>query len=103
MDLDETTHALAECYRLSGADPDGDEDWRLAPHAVSEVTRLRNDYDEACEREVKYEKELATAFIRITELEAALIAEREAREWAEIELDELRRSIEFYDATTSDY
>ena len=23
---------LAECYRLSGADPDGDEDWRLAPY-----------------------------------------------------------------------
>ena len=37
---------LATCFKLSGADPDGNEDWRLAPHAVDEVTRLRNDYDE---------------------------------------------------------
>lgn len=36
---------LAECYRLTGADPDGNEDWRLAGHAVSEVkaTRAEND------------------------------------------------------------
>ena len=38
---------LAECFRLSGADPDGDEDWRLAPRAVEEVRRLRSDYDDA--------------------------------------------------------
>src|ERR1700744_1064084 len=38
---------LAECYRLSGADPDGDEDWRLAAHAVNEVKRLRAESDEA--------------------------------------------------------
>lgn len=37
---------LAQCFRLSGADPDGDEDWRLAPRAVSEVTRLRGEFDE---------------------------------------------------------
>jgi len=37
---------LATCFKLSGADPDGNEDWRLAPHAVEEVTRLRNDCDE---------------------------------------------------------
>lgn len=40
--------ALAECYRLTGADPDGNEDWRLAPDAVGEVRRLRAEYDEAC-------------------------------------------------------
>jgi hypothetical protein len=40
---------LAECYRLSGADPDGNEDWRLAPRAVAEVKRLRSDYEEACQ------------------------------------------------------
>lgn len=39
--------ALAECYRLTGADPDGDEDWRLAPHAVAEVKRLREESDAA--------------------------------------------------------
>ena len=38
---------LAECYRLSGADPDGNEDWRLASFAVQEVRRLRKDYDAA--------------------------------------------------------
>jgi hypothetical protein len=36
---------LAECYRLTGADPDGNEDWRLAQHAVSEVRDLRRDHD----------------------------------------------------------
>lgn len=36
---------LAQCYKLTGADPDGNEDWRLAPHAVEEVRRLRNEYD----------------------------------------------------------
>jgi hypothetical protein len=38
---------LAECYRLTGADPDGNEDWRLAPYAVQEVKRLREDSDHA--------------------------------------------------------
>lgn len=38
--------ALAECYRLTGADPDGNEDWRLAPNAVAEVRRLREQADE---------------------------------------------------------
>ena len=37
---------LAECFRLSGADPDGNEDWRLAPRAVEEVRRLRSERDE---------------------------------------------------------
>jgi hypothetical protein len=40
---------LAECYRLSGADPDGDEDWRLAPRAVEEVRRMRQELDESVE------------------------------------------------------
>lgn len=39
------TSNLAECYRLSGADPDGNEDRRLAPHAVEEVARLRDESD----------------------------------------------------------
>lgn len=37
---------LAECYRQSGADPDGNEDWRLASDTVAEVTRLRNESDD---------------------------------------------------------
>ena len=54
MDLDELqdrlewmTQHLAECYRQSGADTDGNEDWRLAPFAMSEVRRLRAEYDAA--------------------------------------------------------
>jgi hypothetical protein len=37
---------LAECYRLSGADPDGDPDWMLAKDAVVEVKRMRAELDE---------------------------------------------------------
>jgi hypothetical protein len=37
--------ALGECYQLTGADPDGNENWRLAPHAIDEVRRLRADHD----------------------------------------------------------
>jgi len=36
---------LAECYRLTGADPDEDEDWRLTLHAVEEVRALRSESD----------------------------------------------------------
>ncbi len=39
-------HDLAECYRLSGADPDGNEDWRLARDAVEAVRELRKNYDD---------------------------------------------------------
>lgn len=41
-------HDLAECYKISGADPDGNEDWRLAQRAVDAVRELRSDYDAAC-------------------------------------------------------
>lgn len=47
--------SLAECYRLSGADPDGNEDWRLAPYAVEEVRRMRAENDEYVERIVAME------------------------------------------------
>jgi chromosome segregation ATPase len=36
---------LAECYRLTGADPDGNDDRQLAPYAVDEVRRLREADD----------------------------------------------------------
>lgn len=44
--LSEANRCLAECYRLTGTDPDGNEDWRLAPSAVDEVKRLREESDE---------------------------------------------------------
>ena len=34
---------LADCYRATGADTDGDADWRIAEFAVEEVVRLRNE------------------------------------------------------------
>jgi hypothetical protein len=46
---DERNGWLAECYRQSGADPEDDEDWRLAPNAVGAIKELRADYDDACE------------------------------------------------------
>lgn len=38
---------LAECYRLTGADPDGNDDRALAPLAVVEVRRLRDEEAQA--------------------------------------------------------
>lgn len=43
LDLLETQ--LATTFKLSGADCDGNEDWRIAPEAVREVTRLRDEAD----------------------------------------------------------
>lgn len=45
QERDDNIKRLAECYRLSGADTDGNEDWRLAGRAVEEVRRLRDDSD----------------------------------------------------------
>lgn len=45
VDNGKHVHDLAKCYCLSGADPDMNEDWRLAPLAVAEVTRMRNELD----------------------------------------------------------
>lgn len=50
---------LAECFRLSGADPDCNEDWRLAHYAVEEVRRLREEHDADTEAIVKYEEFMA--------------------------------------------
>lgn len=42
--------ALAECYRLTGADPDGATDFTLAGEATSEVRRMRAELDAAEKR-----------------------------------------------------
>ncbi len=57
--LGEATKQLAECYRLSGADPDDNEDWRLAPEAVKEVTQMRKEWDAAELRAERAEGALA--------------------------------------------
>lgn len=56
------TSQLAECYRLSGADEDGNEDWRLALHAVAEVKRMREESD----------AELASLNAQVEELRRAI-------------------------------
>ncbi len=48
---------LAECFRLTGGDPDGNEDWRLASDAVAEVRRLRKESDDNGDRADKAEKQ----------------------------------------------
>jgi len=40
---------LAACYRVAGADTDGDEEWRYAGYALEAVEDLRRDYEEAGE------------------------------------------------------
>jgi prefoldin subunit 5 len=39
------TQELAACYELTGADPDGNQPAMLAPYAVQEVQRLRDEHD----------------------------------------------------------
>src|SRR3989304_10143189 len=53
---------LAACYRLSGADPNGNEDWRLAPGAIDAVEELRKDYDRTCSELERVERELDEAW-----------------------------------------
>lgn len=42
-EVERLTTMLADCYRESGADPDGNEDWRLAESAVRAVKETRAD------------------------------------------------------------
>jgi hypothetical protein len=46
-EVDRLTADLAECYRLTGADPDGNEDWRIARYAVVEVRALLQELTDA--------------------------------------------------------
>lgn len=64
---------LAECYRESGADPDGNENWRIAPDALAAVRELRKDYAEAIdeasalrERIKELEEQRQSALERLT-------------------------------------
>jgi hypothetical protein len=81
---------LAECFRLSGADPDGNEDWRLAPDAVREVRRLREESDAA-------DDEVADLTAKYHDAESKLYAAinetNERAETAECELAEARAAL----------
>lgn len=48
--VDNLQAQLAECYRASGADPDGDSDAHLAKGAVQAVRELRKECREEAER-----------------------------------------------------
>lgn len=50
---------LGQCFRLSGADPDGNENWRIAPRAVDAVRQLREDYDSACDEAERLRERVA--------------------------------------------
>ena len=50
---------LADCFRLTGADPDGNEDWRLSRDAVKEVAAMRTDLDLAETRIAELEADAA--------------------------------------------
>jgi hypothetical protein len=50
---------LAECFRLSGADPDISDTNELAARAVAEVAQLRRDYDEQGDETEALRRELA--------------------------------------------
>jgi hypothetical protein len=43
--LDAAVAELAACHNATGADPDGDEDWRLAHRALAEVQSMRKERD----------------------------------------------------------
>jgi len=62
--IEELQKDLAECFRLSGADPDGNEDWRLAPDAVQEVRRLREESDAADSQVLAAQEALKVPAIR---------------------------------------
>ena len=77
--LNEMEASLAECYRLTGADPDGDPDHWLAPHAVREVKRLREERDETGEENCRLEDALTEVKAENERLRA-LWREHEANE-----------------------
>lgn len=68
---------LAECYRLTGSDPDGDSDSMLAQHAVQAVRELREEADKAGE----WEERAVEAERQVRELLSAIHVHGE--EWDE--------------------
>lgn len=67
------TADLAECYRISGADPDGDSDEHLAKHAVQAVKELREECTEEGERADRLQATL-DALVGDDAVEAAVAA-----------------------------
>jgi hypothetical protein len=67
-DRDDLVERLAECYRMTGADPDGADDDMLAELAVDEVLDLRKRADAADEQVATLTRDLARVRQQIAEL-----------------------------------
>lgn len=75
--LDAAIRNLAECFRQTGADPDGNEDWRLARDAVREVTEFRVEYDKLADENIALRAERDAAVARAAE-HAERVADRDS-------------------------
>lgn len=49
-DLNRAIRDLANCFRLTGSDPEGDDDARLASYAVQAVKELRKEGEKEAEK-----------------------------------------------------
>lgn len=65
--------ALAECYRLTGADPSDGSDAMLAREAVDEVRRFRAEYDELEERLERAEGQLKAGRVPVDTKELHIV------------------------------
>jgi len=74
---------LADCFRLTGADPDSNEDWRLARWAVKEVAAMRTDLDLVEARVAELERLWQSAEACYAEADAAAMSH--AKRIAELE------------------
>ena len=74
-EIDRLLAIAGECYRWTGADPDGDDDAHLAEHAVAAVRELRETTDaEIAKLESMIERlraDLAEAHLTIKALDRA--------------------------------
>lgn len=95
---------LAECYRLTGSDPDGDSDAMLATHAVDAVRELREENERvgewegravAAEQKLAGAEDLAASMRRYRDMAASNAESQRRRAWrAAARLRDLRRAVE---------
>lgn len=73
---------LGECYKQAGADTDGDENWRNAPHAVEAVKELMSNYNDAIKELMQIGKlEQETRALREALAQKKVCARCEGRGW----------------------
>lgn len=84
---------LAECYRIAGADPDGNTDAVLARDAVRAVMDLRRDYDQACEDDHRLRGEIVKWLAEVRTLRAIAVERKEQVEACEKRLTESQAEV----------